>query len=89
MAKNKTGGSTTGAKKTECPLTKKQFADKAKPVTININGVPMIADVKQFSTGSFGWYMNGKTVIEVDGVAVSVQVGLNMTVVNSKEAAAS
>jgi hypothetical protein len=41
---------------------------------------------KPFSTGSFGWYLNGKTVIEIDGKAVSVQIGMNMTVVGSKEA---
>jgi hypothetical protein len=47
----------------------------------------MLAEVKQFSTGSFGWYMNGKTVVTVDGKTVSVQIGMNMTVVGSKEAA--
>ena len=46
----------------------------------------MLAEVKEFSTGSFGWYLNGKTVIEIDGKAVSVQIGMNMTVVGSKEA---
>ena len=47
----------------------------------------MLAEVKAFSTGSFGWYLNGKTAIEVDGKVVSVQIGMNMTVVGSKEAA--
>jgi len=39
-----------------------------------------------FSTGSFGWYYNGKTTVMVDGKPLSVQVGLNLTVVGSKEA---
>ena len=43
--------------------------------------------VKAFSTGSFGWYLNGKTTVMVDGKAVSVQIGLNLTLVGSKEAA--
>jgi hypothetical protein len=46
----------------------------------------MIADPKTFSTGSFGWYMNGKTTITVDGKPLPVQVGLNLTVVGSKDA---
>ena len=46
----------------------------------------MTADKKAFSTGSFGWYLNGKTVIQVDGKPLNVQVGLNLTVVGSKEA---
>jgi len=74
--------------KTSCPVTRKQFADKAEPVRISINGNEMLAEVKQFSTGSFGWYLNGKTIITVDGKPVNVQVGLNLTLVGSKEAAA-
>lgn len=71
--------------KTTCPITRAEFLTKAKPVTISISGVPMQAEVKEFSTGSLGWYVNGKTMIEIDGKAVSVQVGLNLTVVGSKE----
>ncbi len=60
---------------------------KAEPLKVTINGQDMLAEVKQFSTGSFGWYMNGKTVVTVDGKAISVQIGMNLTVVGSKEAA--
>ena len=73
--------------KTSCPVSLPQFLEKAEPLKITINGQDMLAEVKQFSTGSFGWYLNGKTVISVDGKAVSVQIGMNMTVVGSKEAA--
>ncbi|HEY4239717.1 MAG TPA: hypothetical protein VGM88_07875 [Kofleriaceae bacterium] len=73
--------------KTSCPLNAAQFAEKAEPLKISINGQEMLAEVKQFATGSFGWYLNGKTVVTVDGKAVSVQIGMNMIVVGSKEAA--
>jgi hypothetical protein len=73
--------------KTSCPVSQSQFMEKATPLKISINGQDMLAEVKSFSTGSFGWYLNGKTVIEIDGKAVSVQIGMNMTVVGSKEAA--
>jgi hypothetical protein len=73
--------------KSPCPITKTQFLEKAEAVKITINGQELIADRREFSTGSFGWYHNGKVVITVDGKPLSVQVGLNLTVVGSKEAA--
>jgi hypothetical protein len=73
------------AKKTTCPVTREQFRAKAKPVPITIAGQQLVADVKEFSTGSLGWYLNGKTSIEIDGVLVSVQIGLNLTIVGSKD----
>ncbi|HVT10538.1 MAG TPA: hypothetical protein VHO67_23925 [Polyangia bacterium] len=51
-----------------------------------IGTAEIIADKREFSTGSFGWYHNGKTTIVVDGKPLSVQIGLNLTVVGSKEA---
>jgi len=72
--------------KSPCPLSKTQFIEKAEPVKVVINGQELIADKREFSTGSFGWYYNGKINILVDGKPLSVQVGLNLTVVGSKEA---
>ena len=71
--------------KTSCPVTLSHFLEKAEPLKISIQGQEMLAEVKTFSTGSFGWYMNGKTVVMIDGKAVSVQIGMNMTIVGSKE----
>ena len=53
--------------KTSCPVSKTQFLEKAEPLRVSINGQEMLAEVKEFSTGSFGWYMNGKTVVQIDG----------------------
>ena len=72
--------------KSACPLSQAQFLDKAEPLKVSINGQEMLAEVKSFSTGSFGWYLNGKTTVMVDGKAVSVQIGMNLTIVGSKEA---
>ena len=71
--------------KTSCPVTRQQFVDGAKPIEVTINGNLMTAHPKEFQTGSLGWYLNGKTEIEVNGVAVTVQVGMNLTIVGSKE----
>ena len=73
--------------KSNCPLSLAQFLEKAEPLKIGINGQEMLAEVKSFSTGSFGWYLNGKMAMSVDGKMVSVQIGMNLTGVGSKEAA--
>lgn len=69
------------------PISLTAFQAAAQPIKVVINGVEMTADVKApFSTGSFGWNINGKTTITVDGKALPVQIGMNLTVVGSKEA---
>lgn len=74
------------AKKTLCPISRAEFREHAKPVSVVINGLPaLLAEVKEFSTGSLGWYLNGKATIEVGGKPLSVQIGLNLTVVGSKD----
>jgi len=71
--------------KTSCPVTRAEFIENAQPVEVVINGVPLVADVKEFSTGSLGWYLNGKTTIRVNDKPVSIQIGMNLTVVGSKD----
>jgi hypothetical protein len=70
----------------EAPITEEEFKKHAKPLPVSINGIPFAAVVKLFSTGSYGYYLNGKTVVEINGVAVPVQIGLNLTVIGSKKA---
>jgi hypothetical protein len=72
--------------KSACPVSKTQFLDKAEAVKIVIGNSELVADKREFSTGSFGWYYNGKISITVDGKPLSVQCGINLTVVGSKEA---
>jgi len=74
------------AKKTTCPISRADFQAKAKAIPVTVSGVTHLAEVKEFSTGSFGWYLNGKTTIEIDGVPVAVQINASFIVVGSKEA---
>lgn len=69
----------------KCPVTRQEFREGAQAVKVVINDIPMMAEVKEFSTGSLGWYLNGKTVIDVGGKQVSVQIGMNLTIVGSKD----
>ncbi len=71
--------------KTNCSITRADFSSHAKAVELTINGIPMLAEVKEFSTGSLGWYLNGKTTVKIGETPVTVQIGLNMTIVGSKE----
>lgn len=73
------------AKKTTCSISRPDFRAKAKPIAVTIGEQKLVAEVKEFSTGSLGWYLNGKTTIEIDGTPVSVQIGLNLTIVGSKD----
>jgi hypothetical protein len=68
-----------------CPVTRKHFREKAKPITLQIGTMQLVAPVKEFSTGSLGWYLNGKMTVDLAGTIVEVQIGLNLTIVGSKE----
>lgn len=70
----------------KCAITRAEFVAGAEPLSIVINGQELLAEVKEFSTGSFGWYLNGKSTIRIGDKAVPVQIGMNLTVVGSKEA---
>jgi hypothetical protein len=68
-----------------CPITRSEFRTNAKHLTATIDGQTVLVPVKDFSTGSFGWYSNGKMTLQVNGKAVTVQIGLTLTIVGSKE----
>jgi hypothetical protein len=80
MAKQKSENGTV------CPVSREQFLKAAKPLTLTIDGKTLVAPVKEFSTGSFGWFTNDKLVVEVDGVPVKVQPSISLVVVGSKDA---
>lgn len=70
----------------KCPVTRAQFTESAKPLTVKIGDETKVAPPKQFSTGSLGWYVNEKVTVMVGDVAVKVQANLSLVVVGSKEA---
>ena len=73
------------AKKTTCSITHADFRAKAKAVTVTIDGAQHFAEVKEFATGSLGWYLNGKTTIEIGGQRVPVQINASLIIVGSKD----
>ena len=73
------------AQKTVLALTREKFRTHAQPMVVVINGKEYQVPRKEFSTGSLGWYLNDKIDITIDGVPAKVQIGLNLTLVGSKE----
>ena len=73
------------AKKTSCPISRAEFAAHAKPVTVQIGDKTYTAVPKEFSTGSLGWNINDKITLDIGGKLVTVQIGMNLTVVGSKD----
>ena len=71
--------------KTTCSLTRAEFKANAKPLNVTIGERTYNAVPKEFSTGSLGWNVNDKLTLEIGGKTVTVQVGLNLTVIGSKE----
>jgi hypothetical protein len=73
-------------KRTPCPITREHFMGAAVALSVTLPQGDMLATPRSFSTGSFGWYAGGKQQVKVDGKWVTVQVGITMTVVGSKDA---
>ena len=71
--------------KTTCPVSREEFLSQAKSLTIKVGDKEFIASPRQFSTGSLGWNVNDKLIVEVNGKAVTLQVGMNLTVIGSKD----
>lgn len=72
------------AERTVCPVTREEFKAKSKPITAKIGDREVTLDAREFSTGSFGWYVNQKISVDIGGKSVLVQVQVNATVVGSK-----
>lgn len=91
MAKDKNASPASQAAPEEAPRPKKvspitleEFREHAKPLSAVIDGEKKAISVKEFSTGSYGWYHTGKQVIEIGGIPVEAQVGITVTVIGSK-----
>ncbi len=65
-------------------MTREQFGQSAKALRVLIDELPIFAVPKRFSTGSVGWNANGKTQIVVNGEPLEIQVGINLTVIGTK-----
>ena len=75
--------------KRKCHMSLKFFLENARPMLVKLgpDGAAVTLKVKEFKTGSFGWMVQAdKATLMVGDVPVAVQCGINIVVINSKEA---
>lgn len=66
-------------------MKKSEFLSTAQAVTIHVGPQSLVALPKKFSTGSVGFFLNGKVPITLpNGQTVTVQVSASLTVIGSK-----
>ena len=61
-----------------------KFLDSGKALEIDVDGNILRGEPRSFSSGNLGWYLNGKVPIDVGGVTVWAQVGMNVTIPGSQ-----
>lgn len=66
-------------------MTRGEFLAKAPKINVRVEGNNFVVPPKVFSTESCGWNASEKVKIEVDGKQFVCQVGLNCTIVGSKQ----
>lgn len=67
-------------------MTKSKFITTAQPLAVAIGGQSLTASPKEFSTGSVGFFLNGKIDVKLpDGSTVKLQVSASLTAIGSKE----
>lgn len=66
-------------------LTREHFQQTAQPVQATIAGAPILAGVKEFSTGTLGYFGNGKIVLNIGGIMTPCTIDLKIYVNKSKD----
>lgn len=74
-----------------CPVTKREFMDKAPLVKMTLafedgSKQVFVLTPHAFSTGSFGWYLNSKAHFLMDNVDIGIQLNTHLVVMGSKDA---
>ena len=75
-----------GAARAKCSMTKEQFLAHAESFKLTVGDKALECKPREFSTGSFGWFLSGKANIAVGETTVPVQIGVNIAVIGSKPA---
>lgn len=74
------------SKVAKCSITREAFRKEAKPITVKVGETgDKLLEVKEFSTGSLGWYANEKGTMKVGDQVVRVQMQLQLTIIGSKD----
>jgi hypothetical protein len=63
----------------------KYFDANADPLTVDVFGNIVSGEARKFSSGSRGWYLNGKIEVTVGKKKLWASLGLNLQICGSKE----
>ena len=66
-------------------VTKNEFMAGAQPFEIQVGDQKLLVEPKKFSTGSVGYFANGKLTMNVGGQLVKMQANVTLTAIGSKE----
>ena len=66
-------------------MTKSTFTTTAQPIAVTVAGQSLVATPKQFSTGSVGFYVNGKVPVRIGDQTVMLQISGSFAAIGSKE----
>jgi hypothetical protein len=80
------GSSGPAVSKTVAPFpSSAEFLEAAKPLMISLGeGKALVAEAREFGSGSYGWYAGEKVTLMVGGIPVKVQCNMSLVVVGSK-----
>lgn len=68
----------------KCPVSREEFLANAKPsLPVTIDGQAMGIGLKEFASGSYGWFGNGQITMTIDGKPVKFQVQVQAVAVGS------
>merc|ERR1711865_807470 len=66
-------------------MTRSKFMSSAPEMELNIWGNKLIGKPRSFSSDNMGWYTGGKVEVEVDGKVIWGSIGINLTIMGSKD----
>jgi hypothetical protein len=69
-----------------CPVRREQFRARAKSVKVVLDGKEFASEIEAIPTRSFCWFINARINVKITWGVVPFRVGLNLTIIASKEA---
>ena len=66
-------------------MKSKHFESQAQPLTVEVLGNIATGEARSFSSGNKGWYLGGKIEVTVGKKKLWAQLGLNLTILGSKQ----
>lgn len=77
----------------KCPVTREEFREFAEALDVKVGDAELTMEPREFKgltgevdgTGSLGWSLAEKIQVRVNGVTCRAQLGLNLTLIGSKQ----